>query len=128
METLQTLIQAVYRQDVALYKQLVAPDVSSFESDVAPYRIDTLDFHLNLLTHQGSRRAQGDVRVDILTPRIQIYGDCAIATYTLLVTRASSNGIGFAATNETRVFIRRGDQWIMVHLHRSPAASSSGSH
>lgn len=123
LETLERLLHAIYCQDTDTYRDLVAEDVSSFESET-PARLDTLDFHLHYMRQQKALRPPtSQYRLDIVNPRVQLYGNVAIATYTLVVTRSDENGIRFNTTNETRVFVRQDDRWLMVHFHKTPIGS-----
>lgn len=123
LETLERLLNAIYAQDVDTYRDLVASDVSSFESET-PVRVDTVDFHLHYMRQQRSTRSpELQYRIDILNPRIQFHGNVAIATYTLVVTRSDSRGICFTTTNETRVFVRQESRWTLVHFHKTPVGS-----
>lgn len=121
LDTVKRLLQAVYNGDQQRYREMTASDVSSIEPMIAPYRIDSLDFHLNLLAEMQRRGIK--VRYDILTPRVQLMADgkVAVATYTLLVTQPEEDDVTFKTTNETRVFEKRGGKWVMVHLHKSQA-------
>lgn len=123
-EALVALLDAVYKYDVRAYRELVTDDVSSFETDIAPYRIDSLDFHLRYMSLQ-SLHPRPQYRTDILTPRIQLYGEFAIVTYTLLLTIGEEAAVSFRTTNETRVFVKDDGRWKMAHLHRSPAGMTS---
>jgi ketosteroid isomerase-like protein len=115
------MLNAMHERDVAAYRECCADDVSAFEWYIAPYRVDTIDFHLTLIEAGGNG---APTRLDLLTPRVQAYGDTAIITYTLLKTFAEP-GIpaSFKTTNETRVFAKVDGAWKMVHLHKSPANS-----
>ncbi|MCC6446481.1 MAG: nuclear transport factor 2 family protein [Armatimonadetes bacterium] len=122
LDTLETMLEAVFKGDVETYRQHTAGDISSFEWYIAPYRIDTLDFHLNLLAQAAAKGPQEGFRFDILTPRVQLLSRAAVVTYSLLVTRFEEGQPVFETTNETRVFSQEGSRWVMVHLHKSPAA------
>ncbi|MEI6513405.1 MAG: nuclear transport factor 2 family protein [bacterium] len=122
-DALEALIDAVYRNDTRAYRELVDEDVSSFESDIAPYRIDSIDFHINLMS-QRALANRTNIRTDILTPRIQLYGEFAIIAYSLLVTQSDDGKVGFQTFNETRVFAKQDNKWRMVHLHRSPGVET----
>ncbi|GIV21744.1 MAG: hypothetical protein KatS3mg023_3495 [Armatimonadota bacterium] len=125
MQTLERLLHAIYCQDTDTYRELVADDVSSFEAET-PARLDTLDFHLHYMRQQKSVRPPNtQYRLDIVHPRVQMYGNVAIVTYTLVVTRSGENGILFTTTNETRVFVREDGRWLMVHFHKTPIGSYS---
>lgn len=122
MEALERLLHAIYCQDIDTYRELVADDVSSFEAET-PARIDSLDFHLHYMRQQKMvRPPTAQYRLDIVNPRVQLYGNVAVATYTLVVTCSSEEGILFNTTNETRVFVREDGRWLMVHFHKTPIA------
>lgn len=121
LDAVQKLLDAVSHCDTGAYSQLVAEDVSAFEFDVSPYRIDGIDFHLNLMKEKGKRLRP--TQVSILTPRVQRFGNIAIASYTRLNTVWDEDGEPeFDNCNETRVFERREGTWVMVHFHRSEGA------
>ena len=60
-------------------------------------------------------------RFDLANLKIQRYGDTAIASYTLLSSSATSQGVRVVAHNETRVMVRLDGAWKVVHVHKSPA-------
>ena len=69
------------------------------------------------------RRQSGEfyqVEHEVLAPRVQVYGDVAIATYTLLMRYTSGQSVRHTEHNETRVFHRRQTGWQLVHCHKSP--------
>ncbi len=125
LETLHAMLEAIFKGDGETYRKLTAPDISSFEWYIAPYRIDTVDFHLHLLAQTARRGPEEGLRFDVLNPRVQLLGQTAVVTYSLLVTRLQEGHSSFETTNETRVFAREGDLWVMVHLHKSPAGDAS---
>jgi len=95
--------------------------MSSYEWYIAPNRIDGLEFHLKLIEGGGNGAPS---RLDLLTPRVQVYGDTAIVNYTLLKTVFGRPEVllppEFSTINETRVFVKLDGAWKMVHLHKSP--------
>lgn len=117
------MLDAIHSGDIETYRALSAPDLSCYETDVAPYRIDVLEFHLDLMTAMRERGVYSSlIRFDVLTPRVQVYGDTGIVTYTRLMTYFSESGLTWRTFNETRVFSKIGGQWKMVHFHRSHAS------
>jgi ketosteroid isomerase-like protein len=66
-------------------------------------------------------KAKSPTRFDLSNMHIQNYGDTAIASYTLLISTASPEGVKVASHNESRVLVKRGDTWKVVHVHKSPA-------
>lgn len=74
--------------------------------------------------HDGESR----IEHEILQPRVQIYGETAIVTYTLLIRAVSGAGVTHKSHNETRVFHNFGTadapEWRLVHCHKSPVATA----
>ncbi len=120
LELTHRILTAIHSGDIDTYRDLSVPDLSCYETDVTSYRIDTLEFHLDMMKSMKERGTYGSlVRFDMLTPRVQIYGDMGIVTYTRLMTYAGESERAFRTFNETRVFARLDGAWKMVHFHRS---------
>ena len=118
LEITRQMLDAMYSGNPEVHRQHSAEDMSSYEWYIAPQRIDGLEFHLALIEAGGNGTSS---RLDMLTPRVQVYGDTAIVNYTLLKTTISENAPPqFATMNETRVFVKLDGVWKMVHLHKSP--------
>ncbi len=118
LDITRRMLDAMYSSDPEVHQKHSAEDMSSYEWYIAPQRIDGLDFHLALIASGGNG---GSSRLDMLTPRVQVYGDTAIVNYTLLKTTFSENTASqFSTMNETRVFVKLEEVWKMVHLHKSP--------
>ena len=116
LEITRQMLDAMYTANSDVHRQHSAEDMSSYEWYIAPQRIDGLEFHLRLIEGGGNAS-----RLDMLTPRVQVYGDTAIVNYTLLKTTLAENAPPqFSSMNETRVFVKLEGIWKMVHLHKSP--------
>jgi len=138
MALLNQSLQTIWEGDADAYAALTSPDVSFFEWYISPQRIDGLDFHLReILVHRAAvagAEATDDLRIEheILQPRIQVYGDTAIISYTLFVRSVQSGQVRHLSHNESRVFHNFGSQaapdWKLVHCHKSPlvTAGSAG--
>lgn len=114
------MLDAIHEGDAETYAAMCAEDLSCFETDVAPYRIDTLGFHVQLIEQMKRLGSYNNLaRVDLLTPRVQIYGDAAVVTYTRLMTYRTEDGPRWRQYNETRVLVGQDGRWKMVHFHRS---------
>ncbi|HZP85003.1 MAG TPA: nuclear transport factor 2 family protein [Chthonomonadaceae bacterium] len=113
------MLDAIHTGDAETYARLSTEDLSCYE-DVCPYRIDGLEFHLTMIRQMGQNPALKPARFDMLTPRVQVYGDTGIVTYTRLMTYDDGGKPRWTTCNETRVFIRQDGQWKMAHFHRSP--------
>ncbi len=112
------MLDAMYSADPEVHRKHSAEDMSSYEWYIAPQRIDGLEFHLALIEGGGNGTSS---RLDMLTPRVQVYGNTAIVNYTLLkTTLGETTPPQFSTMNEARVFVKLDGVWKMVHLHKSP--------
>jgi ketosteroid isomerase-like protein len=119
-DTLQRHLASIYNGDVKAYDETTGDDLSLFEWWVAPHRQDGLDFHRFMIEHRWA--GAGDTRYDLLEPRLQLYGDTAIVSYTFMLSRAKpEGGVEHRLHNESRVLIKRAERWQIVHVHKSPA-------
>ena len=113
------MLHAIHTGDAQTYAEFSAPDLSCYE-DVCAYRIDGLEFHLALIQQMSGNPGNRPARFDILTPRVQVYRDTGIVTYTRLMTYDEDGRPRWTTFNETRVFVRLDGSWKMAHFHRSP--------
>ena len=142
---LERHLQSILDCDVNAYHASTVPELTLYEWYVTPHRIDGLGFHDFLMTESArpdtpataldpsgragntsdkvpsEAREKARERFDLANYREQVYGDCAICSYTLLISRATSQGTTVRSHNETRVFVRRDGVWKVVHVHKSPA-------
>lgn len=118
LEITRQMLDAMYSADPAVHRKHSAEEMSSYEWYIAPQRIDGLEFHLALIAGGGNGEPS---RLDLLMPRVQVYGDTAIVSYTLLKTTLTETAPPqFSTMNEARVFVKLEGVWKMVHLHKSP--------
>jgi len=126
-------LQGINENDSASYYETTSPDLTLYEWWVTPHRIDGLPFHEFMMSANASSgtvfgaEAKGEkakTRFDLSNLNIQRYGDCAIASYTLLTSTAHADGVTVAAHNETRVIVKIEGAWKVVHVHKSPAYSA----
>ena len=142
---LERHLQSILDCDVNAYHASTVPELSLYEWYVTPHRIDGLGFHDFLMTESArpdtpataldpsgragsapdkvpsEAREKARERFDLANYREQLYGDCAVCCYTLLISRATSQGTTVRSHNETRVFVQRDGVWKVVHVHKSPA-------
>ena len=122
-------LQSIEENDIQTYRETTGEDLTLYEWWITPHRIDGLLFHEFMMTSNAERGtvfgAQGEARsrtrFDLSNLHIQDYGDTAIASYTLLISTASSEGVKVASHNESRVMVKRESTWKVVHVHKSPA-------
>ena len=123
-------LQAVQENDLSAYRDTTAEDLTLYEWWVTPHRLDGIPFHEFMMTANAARGtvfgAEGkgeksSTRFDLSNLHIQRYGDTAIASYTLLISTATPEGVKVAAHNESRVIVKLNGAWKIVHVHKSPA-------
>ena len=127
-------LQAIMDNDLPTYHATTSPDLTLYEWWITPHRIDGIPFHDYMMENQRRRNTSfgaessdpgGDrPRFDLANLHIQRYGDTVIASYTLLISSATGDGVKVAAHNESRVIIRIDGEWKVVHVHKSPAWSA----
>ena len=124
-------LKGIYANDLSSYHKTTHPELSLYEWWVTPHRIDGLPFH-DYMMEANARLGSvfgldpqtdiyPDPRFDLANLLIQRYGDTAIASYTLLTSRTTSDGVFVRAHNESRVMIKFQQGWQIMHVHKSPA-------
>jgi hypothetical protein len=139
-EFLERHLQAIFDGDVPTYKATTDDQLALYEWYVVPHRIDGIPFHEFLMTEAarlnaapmtgealtaGERPAERPrVHFDLANYREQLYGDTAIASYTLLISTSAGAGVTVRSYNETRVIVKLAGEWRVVHVHKSPTYST----
>ena len=112
-------LKSIFERDSQTYVATTGEDLSLYEWWVTPHRQDGLDFHTFMIEHSWS--GSGDYRYDLLEPRLQLYGDTAVVSYTFMLSRAKpEGGVEHRTHNESRVLIKRDGAWQIVNVHKSP--------
>ena len=122
-------LQSIQENDIRTYQETTSDDLTLYEWWITPHRIDGLPFHEFMMASNAERgtvfgaegKARSPTRFDLSNLHIQNYGDTAIASYTLLISTASPEGVNVAAHNESRVLVKQDGTWKVVHVHKSPA-------
>ena len=130
---LKVHLQSIQDNDIQTYQETTAEDLTLYEWWITPHRIDGLPFHEFMMSSNAERgtvfgaegNAKSPTRFDLSNIHIQNYGDTAIASYTLLISTASPEGVKVASHNESRVIVKRDGAWKVVHVHKSPAWQAS---
>ena len=130
---LKVHLRSIQENDIQTYHETSADDLTLYEWWITPHRIDGLPFHEFMMTSNAERgavfgaegKAKSPTRFDLSNLHIQNYGDTAIASYTLLISTASQEGVKVASHNESRVIVKRDGAWKVVHVHKSPAWQAS---
>jgi hypothetical protein len=126
---LRVHLQSIQENDTQTYQESTAEDLTLYEWWVTPHRIDGLPFHEFMMSSNAERgavfgaegEAKSSTRFDLSNLHIQNYGAAVIASYTLLISTASPEGVKVASHNESRVIVNLGGAWKVVHVHKSPA-------
>ena len=129
IEFLKEHLQSIQDNDTKTYNETTAEDLTLYEWWITPHRIDGLPFHEFMMTSNAERgtvfgseeKGRSATRFDLSNLHIQRYGDTAIASYTLLISTATADGVKVASHNESRVMVKLDDAWKVVHVHKSPA-------
>jgi hypothetical protein len=130
-------LAAIFANDVEAYHASTVPELSLYEWHVTPHRIDGWPFH-DFMMSEASRddtagmaldplpsgiapSAETRVHFELTNYREQTYDNTAICSYTLLISRGSTQGVHVISYNESRVLIQHKDGWKVVHVHKSPS-------
>lgn len=134
---LEEHLQSIFNNDCEAYRASTVPELTLYEWYVTPHRIDGLPFHDFMMTEaaredtagmaldpkpeMGRPEDKARVRFDLANYHEQQYGDTAICSYTLMVSKGSSRGVVVQSHNESRVLVRIEGVWKVVHVHKSPS-------
>ncbi len=119
-DTVYRHLESIFTKDVDTYVATTDDDLSLYEWFVTPHRQDGLPFHVFMIENTWAG-TDGEFRYDLWEPRLQLYGDTAIVSYTFMLTTSIKGKIHHRAHNESRVLIKNKDGWKVVHVHKSPA-------
>ncbi|HUE98487.1 MAG TPA: nuclear transport factor 2 family protein [Anaerolineales bacterium] len=130
---LKVHLQSIQENDIQTYHETTSDDLTLYEWWITPHRIDGLPFHEFMMTSNAERgtvfgaegEAKSPTRFDLSNMHVQNYGDTVIASYTLLISTASPDGVRVASHNESRVIVKRNGIWKVVHVHKSPARQAA---
>ena len=131
---LSSHMQSIFDNNVERYHETTSEELTLYEWFVTPHRIDGIPFHDFMMksnadkgtvfgseTDLTSDEVSTSNRFDFSNLKIQRYGDTAIASYTLLISTNTSEGVRVAAHNESRVIVKLDKCWKVVHVHKSPS-------
>jgi len=61
------------------------------------------------------------VLADMSNAKVQVYGDTAILTYNYTgITRSADGKVNPSVAKSTRVYVKQGGQWRLVHANFAP--------
>jgi ketosteroid isomerase-like protein len=129
-------LNAIANNDLEAYHASTSEDLTLYEWFVTPHRLEGLPFHDFMMSEnarlktvfgaevEAGSEVETHTRMDLANLHIQRYGDTAIASYTLLVSSGTAQGVKVVAHNESRVIVKLDGKWKVVHVHKSPAYQS----
>jgi len=135
-EALDRHLQSIFDGDLETYHQTSVPELTLYEWYVTPHRIEALPFHDFMMTEAARPDTAGmaldpqpasppedkaRVRFDLANYREQVYGEAAVCSYTMLISKGTSKGVQVISYNESRVLISMDGTWRVVHVHKSPS-------
>lgn len=117
-------LKSIFTGDNTTYRETTAEDLSLYEWFVTPHRQDGLPFHQFMIENSWAGTGD-DFRYDLWEPRLQLFGDTAIVSYTFMLSRVKDGHISHQSHNESRVLVRGDEGWRVVHVHKSPSWPAS---
>jgi len=114
----QRLLEAIAAADWNTYEELCDPGLNCFEPEARGHLVQGLAFHRFYFDLGASPAARNTT---IASPVVRFCGDdVAIVAYIRLTQKVGDEGKPTTtATEETRIWQRRGNRWRHVHFHRS---------
>lgn len=130
-------LQSIFDSDLEAYHATTIPDLTLYEWYVTPDRIDGLPFHDFMMSEAGREDSasmaldpspdivrpedKARIRFDLANYHEQRYGDTAICSYTMLISKGTPDGVKVLSYNESRVLVLMDGDWKVVHVHKSPS-------
>jgi calcium/calmodulin-dependent protein kinase (CaM kinase) II len=112
----QRLLDCIAAGHWATYQELCDPALTAFEPEARGQLVEGLDFH----RFYFDLGVKAPSHTTMCSPRVRVLGDVAVITYVRLIQRLGQGGAPeTAAFEETRVWQRQAERWLLVHFHRS---------
>jgi len=138
LATLHRHLQSIFDADLDTYHATTIEELTLYEWYIVPHRIDGIPFHDFMMMELARPDVGGGqldpestagtekprTRYDLANLKLQEYGDTVIASYTLMLSQSTSAGVKVRSYNESRVLVRFGEEWRVVHVHKSPSYST----
>ena len=122
-DALRAHLKTIYERDPHGYRQSVTEDLVIYEWYVTPNRQDGVGSHLFFIENTPVIPNGAAYHYELLTPKIQRYGDVAVVCYTLMMMTALDGQRKVTTMNETRVLVKHDGRWRVSHVHKSPTAA-----
>ena len=134
---LERHLQSIFESDSLTYRETTDENLTLYEWYITPHRIEGLPFHDFMMTEAGrddtagfaldpqpkgsSPQDKGRVRFDLANYQEQVFGESAVCSYTLLISKGTNSGVEVLSYNESRVLVKIDGSWKVVHVHKSPS-------
>ena len=134
---LERHLQSIFESDSITYHETTTENLTLYEWYVTPHRIEGLSFHDFMMAEAGrddtaglaldphpevsSMQDKGRVRFDVANYQEQIFGESAVCSYTMLISKGTDSGVEVLSYNESRVLVKIDGSWKVVHVHKSPS-------
>lgn len=134
---LENHLQGIIDNNIEAYHRTTVPELTLYEWYITPHRIDGMPFHDFMMSEaarddtagmaldpnppDGRPGDKARVRFELANYHEQRYGDTAICSYTMLLSKGTAEGVSVVSYNESRVIIKLEGEWKVVHVHKSPA-------
>ncbi len=113
---------AEMRKDAAAWGKNVADDYTVFEG-AFPTRIDGKATMQHVVDGNFSG-SDALITAEMANEKVQVYGDTAILSYNYIASVKNKDGkVSPAMAKSTRVYVRQGGQWMLVHANFAPVTS-----
>jgi ketosteroid isomerase-like protein len=100
----------------------VADDYTEFNADFPTLVVGKAMASQMLSVPQSSTPMYSDMQ----NPRVQVYGDTAILTYNFAgINKGSDGKIAPSTAKSTRVYVRQGGKWMLVHANFAPVSAGN---
>jgi len=130
-------LKSIFESDCLTYHETTDEKLTLYEWYVTPHRIEGIPFHDFMMTEagrddtsglaldphpeHGSLQDKDRVRFDLANYQEQDFGESAVCSYTLLISKGTASGVDVLSYNESRVLVKIDGSWKVVHVHKSPS-------
>ncbi|MCJ7567439.1 MAG: hypothetical protein MUO58_07850 [Anaerolineales bacterium] len=134
---LERHLQSIFESDSSTYRETTDENLTLYEWYVTPHRLEGIPFHDFMMTEAGrddtaglaldprpegfSTQENNRVRFDLANYQEQVFGESAVCSYTMLISKGTASGVEVLSYNESRVLVKMDGSWKVVHVHKSPS-------
>jgi ketosteroid isomerase-like protein len=113
---------AEMKKDAAAWGKNVADDYTVFEG-AYPTRIDGKATMQHIVDGNFSS-SDTLITAEMANEKVQVYGDVAILSYNYIASVRNKEGrVTPAVAKSTRVYVKQGGQWMLVHANFAPVTA-----